>query len=195
MRRSLPRRLRCRCSHNLRVKDRMVLNGRDGSLDGIVVGIRASAGGVRLSRSGLIHRATRGGRLGRAFGAGRLTGRSVRATVGRASLLGSFFFHSVILPATNKHLSERSLRAIGYTHGVMAKSRPPRPKATREKEGNPNPVWYRPVMFGFMLLGLAWIIVFYISQATLPVAALGQWNILVGFGIAFVGFLMTTRWR
>jgi hypothetical protein len=50
-------------------------------------------------------------------------------------------------------------------------------------------------MFGFMLLGLVWIIVFYISQATLPVAALEQWNILVGFGIAFIGFLMTTRWR
>jgi hypothetical protein len=50
-------------------------------------------------------------------------------------------------------------------------------------------------MFGFMLLGLVWIIVFYISQATLPIAALGQWNILVGFGIAFIGFLMTTRWR
>ncbi|WP_035880578.1 cell division protein CrgA, partial [Cryobacterium sp. MLB-32] len=37
--------------------------------------------------------------------------------------------------------------------------------------------------------------VFYVSQSQLPVAALGSWNIMVGFGIAFVGFLMTTRWR
>ncbi|WP_091186815.1 cell division protein CrgA [Paramicrobacterium humi] len=59
----------------------------------------------------------------------------------------------------------------------------------------PNPVWFKPVMFGFMLLGLAWIIVFYLSQGAFPVPALGSWNILVGFGIAFVGFLMTTRWR
>jgi len=59
----------------------------------------------------------------------------------------------------------------------------------------PNPVWFKPVMFGFMLLGLIWIIVFYVSQQQLPVAALGNWNILVGFGIMFVGFLMTTRWR
>nr|KGA08044.1 MAG: hypothetical protein GM42_0150 [actinobacterium acMicro-1] len=77
----------------------------------------------------------------------------------------------------------------------MAKSRTPQPRKPRDAEGSPNPVWYKPVMFGFMLLGLVWIIVFYISQATLPVAALGQWNILVGFGIAFIGFLMTTRWR
>ena len=59
----------------------------------------------------------------------------------------------------------------------------------------PNPVWFKPVMFGFMLLGLVWILVFYISAGNLPVAALKEWNILVGFGIAFIGFLMTTRWR
>lgn len=59
----------------------------------------------------------------------------------------------------------------------------------------PNPVWFKPVMFGFMLLGLVWILVFYISAGNLPVASLKEWNILVGFGIAFIGFLMTTRWR
>jgi hypothetical protein len=59
----------------------------------------------------------------------------------------------------------------------------------------PNPVWFKPVMFGFMLIGLLWIIIFYVSQQQFPIAALGSWNILVGFGIAFVGFIMTTRWR
>lgn len=62
-------------------------------------------------------------------------------------------------------------------------------------EDVPNPVWFKPVMFGFMLLGLAWILVFYISQGQFPVKDLESWNILVGFGIAFIGFLMTTRWR
>ena len=56
-------------------------------------------------------------------------------------------------------------------------------------------MWFKPVMFGFMLVGLAWIVVFYVSQSTLPVQSLGSWNILIGFGIMFVGFLMTTRWR
>lgn len=65
----------------------------------------------------------------------------------------------------------------------------------RTGDDAPNPVWFKPVMFGFMLIGLAWIIVFYLSQGVLPVASLGSWNILVGFGIAFIGFLMTTRWR
>ena len=55
------------------------------------------------------------------------------------------------------------------------------------------PALYLPVIF--MLLGLIWIIVFYVSQSQLPIPTLGSWNILIGFGIMFIGFLMTTRWR
>ena len=79
---------------------------------------------------------------------------------------------------------------------ARTKSTKPAPAVdNRPGEDAPNAVWFKPVMFGFMLLGLVWIIVFYVSQGAWPVAALGSWNILVGFGIAFVGFLMTTRWR
>ncbi|MBH0130484.1 cell division protein CrgA [Salinibacterium sp. NK8237] len=67
--------------------------------------------------------------------------------------------------------------------------------SSRPAEDAPNAVWFKPVMFGFMLIGLAWIIVFYVSNQQLPIASLESWNILVGFGILFVGFLMTTRWR
>ena len=70
-----------------------------------------------------------------------------------------------------------------------------RPIEARSGEKAPNPVWFKPVMFGFMLIGLIWIIVFYVSNQAYPVPALGNWNILVGFGIMFVGFLVTTRWR
>lgn len=62
-------------------------------------------------------------------------------------------------------------------------------------ESAPNPVWFRPVMFGFMIVGLAWIIVFYLSNQQWPIPSLANWNILIGFGIMFIGFLMTTRWR
>ncbi|MCS4277960.1 MULTISPECIES: cell division protein CrgA [Mycetocola] len=80
---------------------------------------------------------------------------------------------------------------------ARAKSKKTQPAQGTETSGEPvpNAVWFKPVMFGFMLLGLVWIIVFYVSQGVLPVPALGSWNILVGFGIAFIGFLMTTQWR
>jgi len=75
------------------------------------------------------------------------------------------------------------------------KTRTTREVVQQTGEDAPNPVWFKPIMFGLMLVGLIWIIVYYISNTNLPIAALGPWNILIGFGIAFVGFLMTTRWR
>ena len=59
----------------------------------------------------------------------------------------------------------------------------------------PNPVLFKPVMFGLMIIGLFWIITFYISEGRFPVQAWESWNIVAGFGIAIIGFLMTTRWR
>ena len=79
-------------------------------------------------------------------------------------------------------------------------ARPARPVPNRREErdlagpGAPNPVWFKPVMFGFMLIGLLWIVVYYIS-GVFPISGIGSWNILIGFGIAFIGFLMTLRWR
>ena len=60
-----------------------------------------------------------------------------------------------------------------------------------------NPVWFKPVMFGFMLLGLVWIVLYYITSSTvqLPIPAFGQANIFVGFGLVLVGFLMTPWWK
>ena len=86
--------------------------------------------------------------------------------------------------ANEKKTTAKSSRAAG---GAVNEA--------RTTANTPNAVWFKPVMFGFMLLGLVWIIVYYLSSSTLPVPALGAWNILVGFGIMFVGFLMTTRWR
>ncbi len=74
------------------------------------------------------------------------------------------------------------------------RSKPERPQVSSGEQA-PNAVWFKPVMFGFMLLGLIWIIVFYVSGTQLPVPQLDSWNILIGFGIMFIGFLMTTRWR
>lgn len=64
-----------------------------------------------------------------------------------------------------------------------------------EREDAPNPVWFKPVMISFMLIGLVWVIVFYLSGQAFPIPGIQGWNLVIGFGIAFIGFLMTTRWR
>lgn len=67
--------------------------------------------------------------------------------------------------------------------------------ADHGKVNRPNPRWFLPVMLGILLLGLVWLVVFYISTGKWPVEAWGNWNLLVGFGIMVVGLGMSTRWR
>ena len=79
----------------------------------------------------------------------------------------------------------------------MARERRSEEPAIERTEGEeaPNAVWFKPVMVGFMLLGLVWILVYYISGSTLPIPGLAGWNLAIGLGIALIGFLMTTSWR
>ncbi|WIM67727.1 cell division protein CrgA [Corynebacterium breve] len=59
-----------------------------------------------------------------------------------------------------------------------------------------TPMWYKVLMFGFMLVGLAWIIVNYLAGPQIPLMAeLGPWNYLIGFGGLVIGLLMTMGWR
>ncbi|GAA1864053.1 cell division protein CrgA [Myceligenerans crystallogenes] len=62
-------------------------------------------------------------------------------------------------------------------------------------EGNPR--WLAPVMVGLMVLGLAWIVTFYLTSADLglPIPQIGNWNLAIGFGLIIAGFGLTTRWR
>jgi hypothetical protein len=58
-----------------------------------------------------------------------------------------------------------------------------------------NPTWWAPVFVTLLLVGLAWIVVFYVSQGLWPIVAFGYWNLVIGFGLLIAGFLMTMRWR
>lgn len=69
------------------------------------------------------------------------------------------------------------------------------PPAAKSGPPKPNARWFVPVMVGLLLLGLAWIVTYYISRGDYPVPNIGDWNLLAGFGILLTGFVMTTRWR
>ncbi|MGL3807402.1 cell division protein CrgA [Paeniglutamicibacter sp. R2-26] len=75
------------------------------------------------------------------------------------------------------------------------KNRKPQGTGGARTYDKPLPKWYKPVMFGLMILGLVWIMVYYISLTLFPIPTIGGWNIVIGFGIAMVGFFMTTGWR
>lgn len=74
----------------------------------------------------------------------------------------------------------------------MASTPPPE---RRTAEVTTNPTWWAPVMVTLMLLGLIWVVVFYITQERFPIPSLGRWNLGVGFALMMAGFMMTTRWK
>lgn len=60
----------------------------------------------------------------------------------------------------------------------------------------PSPSWYPIVMVAVLIVGLAWIAVYYIAGDRVPVIEdIGAWNFAVAFGIMMVGLVMAVRWR
>ncbi|MGL5859509.1 MAG: cell division protein CrgA [Angustibacter sp.] len=69
------------------------------------------------------------------------------------------------------------------------------PPPVRSSGPRQSPVWYAPLMVVMFVIGLAYIVVFYLTSGELPVEAIGSWNVVIGFGIIMVGFVLATRWR
>jgi hypothetical protein len=64
-----------------------------------------------------------------------------------------------------------------------------------ERQG-PSPRWYPITMAVVLLLGLAYIVVYYIAGGDVPyMQDLGAWNLAIGFGVLVLGLLMSVRWR
>jgi hydrogenase-4 membrane subunit HyfE len=64
----------------------------------------------------------------------------------------------------------------------------------------PSPSWYPIVMTVVLVIGLAYLVVYYLtSSGTSPhiplMAGMGSWNFAVGFGVMLLGLIMAVRWR
>lgn len=71
----------------------------------------------------------------------------------------------------------------------------PGKKATQINLSASGGRWVAPLMLAMFAIGLAWIVVFYVTEGSLPVDALGNWNIVVGFGFIAIGFVVSTQWK
>ena len=60
----------------------------------------------------------------------------------------------------------------------------------------PSPRWYAPLMVALMVIGLLWIVVYYVAGDRIPfMVTLGPWNFGIGFGAMVAGLVMSMRWR
>lgn len=69
----------------------------------------------------------------------------------------------------------------------------PPARVTKSKVG---PRWVPVAMLVCLLLGLAWIAVFYVTGGTLiGQRTLGDWNLVAGFVVIIGGLMLATKWR
>ncbi|HEY3737323.1 MAG TPA: cell division protein CrgA [Jatrophihabitans sp.] len=64
----------------------------------------------------------------------------------------------------------------------------------------PSPRWYPIVMVVVLLVGLAWLVTYYMTNSgtdpKIPLMGdIGGWNFAVGFGVLIVGLGMAVKWR
>lgn len=57
-----------------------------------------------------------------------------------------------------------------------------------------NPGWFVPLFCALLIIGLVWVVVYYLT-GNYPIPNIDFWNLVIGFGIMLVGFLMTMWWR
>ncbi len=58
-----------------------------------------------------------------------------------------------------------------------------------------SPKWLAPAMVGAFIIGLIWIVIYYVSGTSYPIPHIGAWNMVVGFGFVALGFTLATQWR
>lgn len=67
-----------------------------------------------------------------------------------------------------------------------------RPASAKKK---PSPPWVPILAVVLLVLGIAWLVTYYLSQAAYPVGAIGFWNLAVGFGMLILALVVLTQWR
>ena len=69
----------------------------------------------------------------------------------------------------------------------------PPPRPARRKV---SPPWVAPAMVACLVLGLAWIALYYVTNGQLAgMSALSYWNMVIGFALIIAGVVLSTRWR
>jgi hypothetical protein len=68
--------------------------------------------------------------------------------------------------------------------------------ATVGRSVKPSPAWYPIVMVVLLVIGLAYIVTYYMAGERVPIMkTIGAWNFGIGFGFLIVGLGLAVRWR
>ena len=66
-------------------------------------------------------------------------------------------------------------------------------QATTTKK--PSPVWVPALAVSLIVVGIAWLVTFYLSQGQYPVYSWRYWNLAIGFGAMVAALGVLSKWR
>ncbi|MGH3656271.1 MAG: cell division protein CrgA [Micromonosporaceae bacterium] len=78
-----------------------------------------------------------------------------------------------------------------------------RVRSTTSGYKKPSPTWVPALAVTLIVLGIAWLVAFYLTEAFAklpegigaPLLELGYWNLAIGFGALVASLLVLSRWR
>ncbi|MEU4245106.1 cell division protein CrgA [Actinoplanes sp. NPDC026619] len=70
-----------------------------------------------------------------------------------------------------------------------------RPAAAAAASRKPSPVWLPITAVALIVVGIAWLVVYYLSSQRWPVESWSYWNLAVGFGCMVASLGILSRWR
>ncbi|MCW2812092.1 MAG: crgA [Friedmanniella sp.] len=92
-------------------------------------------------------------------------------------------------------MPESKIRKSTETQRKLKASREAKPKQTKIKTPSSRR-WVPPTFITVGLLGVAWLITYYIAGQSIPfMSDLGNWNILIGMGGMASAFIIATLWK
>ncbi|GIF70430.1 hypothetical protein Ais01nite_84650 [Asanoa ishikariensis] len=59
----------------------------------------------------------------------------------------------------------------------------------------PSPRWLPVTGVALIAFGIAWLVVYYLSDTDYPVASWSYWNLAIGFGAMVASLAVFSRWR
>ena len=68
-------------------------------------------------------------------------------------------------------------------------------RGTTTKKRPPSPPWVGGSILTLFGVGIAYLLVYYLSSGDYPIKSIEGWNIFVGFAFIIAGFGALTQWR
>ena len=69
------------------------------------------------------------------------------------------------------------------------------PAAAAVKKVKVGARWVPVLGVVLIVLGITWLVVYYLTQGTWPIKEIGAWNLAVGFGMLIASLGVFTQWR